>query len=101
MIEPIILNKYGEILKPPSDSKFSKYREEDRLLAKLIDGTYPSDHNIGHHDICRGWIDIRKVSSTHNVITCAKCNLRIIIPEEIKTYRDLRKYLTEKIEIGK
>jgi len=101
MIEPIILNEYGEIFKPHSDTKFSKYSEENRLLAKLIDGTYPSDHNIGSHDICRGWIKIHKVSLAYNVIICKKCNLRIMIPKEIETYGDLRKYLSKKIEIGK
>ena len=45
----------------------------------------------GVHDICGGWFDIKEVSITHNALLCRGCRLRILFPNNIKTYGQLRK----------
>lgn len=52
---------------------------------------------IGLHKTCIGWVDIRKTTPTHNVILCRACGLRITIPNDVKTYGDLRKYINTKL----
>ena len=84
MFEPILLNKYGEKLNKHPDASC----EDERRLSSPI----------GLHAFCNGWVDIRKVSETHQAIICRVCKLRIIIPIEIKNYGDLRKYFINKNE---
>ena len=75
-MEKILLTSYGETLKPYGD------QNKDTVLA----GT------IGVHS-CGGWVDIKTLSPTHNVIVCRACYLRIVIPNSIKTYGQLIEHL--------
>jgi len=52
---------------------------------------------IGNHGICTDFIDLKSVSTTHNVILCRSCKLRIVIPKEIETYGDLRRYCAKSV----
>jgi len=79
-MEPIVLTRFGERLLEYSLSKTSDNTE-------ISSGDY-----IGVHHICRGFFELRSVSDTHNIILCQKCFLRIPVPKEINTYRELREY---------
>lgn len=56
----------------------------------------PADDNtkmeacIGVHVICGGFVDLKPVSDTHSAIICRNCHLRLVIPNSIQTYGDLR-----------
>ena len=81
MIEPIKLTEFGEMLKGYPDSEVG---DEGNL-----------ESCIGVHYLCRGWVDIGRISQTHNAIICRSCKLRIPVPKEIKTYGDLRHHLSK------
>ena len=83
MIEPIKLTEFGEMLESYPDSKVGDERELSTC--------------IGVHGTCSGWVDIKQVSKTHQAILCRSCNLRVVIPKEIKTYGQLRQYLKKLI----
>jgi hypothetical protein len=76
---PIVLTEFGEALVPYS--KDEAY--EDQTISTVA----------GIHDICRGWLDSKQVSETHDVLRCRQCGLRVYIPVGLKTLGDLRKYL--------
>lgn len=44
------------------------------------------------HKKCNGLMDLNPVSDTHNVLICKKCLLRILIPNNLKTWKDLIEY---------
>ena len=77
MIRWINLTKFGEKLRAEKGA----FKEEGKLSLC-----------IGVHDICTGFVHLREVSKTYNVIQCLLCGLRIVIPAEIKTYGELRSY---------
>src|SRR4029077_17592573 len=70
--EPILLNEFGERL-----VAFFDEEEED---SELLGGT-------GRHEFCECWISLHEISKTHNAVCCEMCNLRIVIPKEVNTYR--------------
>ena len=87
MLEPIVLTQFGETLieqeghnLKDTNAIFNVY--ENRIIEKCI----------AVHDICRGFIDCKPVSKTHNVILCRACGLRINIPIVIATYGQLRQW---------
>lgn len=45
------------------------------------------------HSGCRGFVDIYKENSpTHNILTCRKCNLRVIIPKDVTSWKLLKEW---------
>ena len=76
---PIRLTELGEML---IDDPKLKFTEKLKL-----------DGCLGIHAFCGGLIFIRRVSIAHKAIFCLDCCLRIIVPAEVVTYDDLRKYL--------
>lgn len=84
-LRPIILTEFGEtLLEPLADS--DEYHTHDDT---------PLKSNIGVHDICNGWVDLKGVSETHQAIVCRSCQLRVVIPKIIETYGELRKYFVQ------
>ena len=79
MIRPITLTSFGEEMTGYPGSNES----EDSKLGVCI----------GVHEICEGFLDIKKISTTHNAIVCRSCHLRIVIPASLQTYGDLRAHL--------
>jgi len=49
----------------------------------------------GVHHICRGCVDHQQVSMTHAALHCRSCHWRVVIPLELKTLGDLRKWASE------
>jgi len=84
MIEPITMTKYNEILDVPQRSKLDRMFDEACLTTLVA---------IGTHRFCEGFVDLKQVSEEWNVLHCVGCGLRIIVPIEIRTYGQLRKYL--------
>ena len=79
MLKPITLTVYGETLRSYDGSTVG----DDGELSCVI----------GVHDICRGFIDIRDVSKTHKVLICRSCSMRVVVPNRVKKYADLRNFL--------
>jgi len=81
MLKPIILSKYSEIL-----LEYPSSNSDDSKKLSIC---------IGVHDICNGFLDIKRISNTHKVIICRSCGLRIVVPKRVITYGDLRKHFAE------
>ena len=85
MIRPIILTSFGETLLGYQGN--DEGGDERKLnYYSLV------------HDVCGGFIDIRKISTTHNAIICRLCYLRVVIPASLETYGELRAYLVETVK---
>lgn len=78
---PIILTELGETLLPYPGAEAG----EDVRLQSCI----------GVHDICRGWVDIVKASSTHRAIHCRVCGLRVVIPNAVERWSQLAKHFAQ------
>lgn len=81
MLNEIILTEYGEVL---SCYPGTETRDDIDL-----------DSCIGAHEVCEGWVDLRKVSKTHNAIVCRRCHLRIVVPSEVNTWKKLAGYFKQ------
>lgn len=79
MREPITLTKYGEKL--IEDDPKPDHSDADEL------GTI-----LGIHELCRGFIEKNETSEYYSAIFCRRCYLRVIIPNDIRTYGELREY---------
>ena len=88
MIEDIKITQYGEYLHAYQVAEWNDDYEESSHLSSTI----------GTHVLCDGFIDIKEVSQTHNVLSCRACGLRFYIPIKVDTYGKLRKYM--KSEVG-
>lgn len=125
-IDRIVLTEYGETLKV-SDSVFDGYKYEDSKLPEVqwhssyfginscdcdgcIDGDYDEEQDmrshstwsyaeIGRHEVCEGKITLHNVSSTHNVLRCNVCGLRILIPNTITTYGALLEHFSKNRQV--
>lgn len=87
-LKPIILTDIGdELLEyPPSGTTFGvDHTGDDNKLSICV----------GVHAVCRGWVDRREVTKTHDAICCRVCNLRVSFPKRITTYGELRQHLAE------
>ena len=82
MIESIVLTKFGETLLPLANAS-----EEGILTGE-----------VGAHYICNGSIFLIPVSSTHRVLLCRKCGLRLVIPVSASSYLALRKHCQMQIQ---
>lgn len=49
----------------------------------------------GRHS-CGGWITIRNISKTHQVISCRVCNFRLALPKSIQTWGDLLRWCRDR-----
>ncbi len=77
-MKKIQLNKQGEYLLP--------------RVGTLLGGLLVL--NIGRHEHCDGWIDITRVSETHQVLHCRRCNFRMLIPLEVDTWKKLEIHMS-------
>jgi len=76
---PIVIAEFGDTtLEYPSDPPL-KYGDEVRLHTCF-----------GIHAICCGRVGISMTSTSHSAITCRSCGLRVVVPNGVKTWGDLR-----------
>lgn len=83
-LQPIVLTQYGEKLCESYNPQENHTHDEDKLSTI-----------IGAHSVCNGYLDIKKISSGYNAILCRNCHLRVVIPETITTYKELREFFKE------
>lgn len=81
-LKPIVLTKFDETLLEPTADYDEHHTYNDSELKS----------SIGVHDVCKGRMDLKEISETHQVIVCRECGLRVVIPKTIQTYGDLREY---------
>jgi hypothetical protein len=81
MIQPIVISAYGETLEGYPNSQVG---DEGKLSTC-----------VGVHQVCQGFVDINKISLTHCALNCRLCKFRIVIPNEVKTYGDLRAFFKQ------
>lgn len=89
-MKPIILNAEGETMK--------ERPRVDRV------GTTPDEDNASHdaevmekwvgiHAHCEGAIHCRPMSDSHCAVYCKVCALRVVYPNSVQTFADLRTHL--------
>lgn len=78
-LRPIVLTRFGETLVKYPGSSDTEESELESVLA-------------GVHAVCSGWIDKKAVSSNHFALICRNCGLRILVPDFVKTFAQLRGY---------
>ncbi len=66
--------------------------DKDTILFKWL-ADYP--YTYQKHKYCGGDIVIKNMKN-YNVLYCRKCNLRVEIPQHIKTITELKKYFDKK-----
>jgi len=67
-------------------------RESIRAYPGVTDADVELSLCIGIHNVCNGWVDISKVSESHQAIVCRKCYLRVVVPFWVKNYSDLYRW---------
>lgn len=96
-LKPIILTDRGErLLEKPSSKPSSIW---DGFYQYFLQHTRNKDSftdPIGIHQFCKGEVSLRQVAKGYNALFCPKCGMRILLPTEIKTYGELRKFLSKK-----
>lgn len=50
--------------------------------------------HVGVHAVCNCYMVRVRTTETHDAIVCQGCHLRVLFPNEVKTYGDLRQSLT-------
>lgn len=87
-LKPIQLTAEGDLLReyPPSGNYFVDHTRDNRELGSCV----------GVHEYCNGWMDRTRATATHDAIVCRGCHLRVLFPNEIKTYGELRQALAFK-----
>lgn len=50
---------------------------------------------VGVHAVCRGFVDIHQTTLTHQALVCRRCKLRVVVPREVRTLGDLRRWSAE------
>ncbi len=91
-LEPIRLTVEWDILEeyPPKISDhtyFVNHTKDDKELKDCV----------GIHTYCGGWVDRRQATKDQDCLLCRECHLRVLFPEEIKTYGELREFLRRKL----
>lgn len=51
-------------------------------------------HCIAIHHVCGGFVDLKPTTYISNAIICRACKLRIVIPNIIETFGELRKFFS-------
>lgn len=92
MLNPIILTQFGETLVEQKNDNL----EDTKAIFSIYEGRV-LERCIGVHEICKGFIDCKPISKTHNVILCRSCRLRINIPIDVTTYGQLRIWCVSKM----
>lgn len=83
-MEPIVLTYLGETLLP-------QYPVPERVTE-----TSPiRAHAPGLHQYCSNWVYVREISENYSAIVCNSCNMRILIPNNVRTFGDLRRHMWE------
>ena len=82
MLNKIVLNTFGETLLPYPGCEDNDPNKSEPESA------------IGVHEMCDGWVDILEVSANYQAIICRQCNLRILVPKEINTWKSLERWAT-------
>lgn len=85
MFEPILLTEHQDRLCAWSD-------DHDTDKSEL-----PFGGPIGSHEACKGSIVLKTSSTKYNVLLCKYCELRIVIPNTVSTYGELRTFLKNAI----
>ncbi len=94
-LTPITLTEIGDTLQeyPPSLRELAHF---PHLVSHTNDNTrLATSIGIAVHAVCSGWIDRTAVSTTHDILRCQKCGLRVPFPKEIATYGELRRYFAQ------
>ncbi len=84
-LRPVILNEENEALigfSPKLGQRTLQHEDS------VFDGS-------NHSGECPGFVKRIVISSTHAVIYCSHCGLRVPILQKLKTYGDLRRYFPE------
>ena len=93
----IVLTKHGD--------RLHINLTDDHLLTSVVevsdntrDRSYGgSTYKIGTHSCGGGIFFIIMKNAKSNVIICRHCYLRIVVPKKVHSFRDLRKYLGERL----
>lgn len=93
-MEPIVLTELGETLVFQG-----LWFDENTVLRSHTLTTRGYDrHNIGIHEICGGFCDLRPISKTHKAIICRVCGKIVKIPKKVDTYGKLRQWCAQEIK---
>lgn len=88
---PIQLTSDGDILKEYPSPIYSSY---------LVDHTTDEKELgccVGVHAYCNSWMDRCGATKTHSAIVCRGCHLRVLFPNTVKTYGELRQALSAQL----
>lgn len=89
-MKKIRLTVYDEYLVPYSGHSMANSGKDDCELLSCI----------GVHETCNGWIDRVVVSETHWALHCRRCNLRMVIPLEVSTWKKLESHMLNVVTDG-
>lgn len=86
-LPPIQLTAEGDILceYPPQGTGLVDHQRDNHQFSVCV------------HGICRGWMDRQKATPTLDALVCRSCHCSFRFPRELKTYGELRQYLSEKL----
>ena len=82
MLIPVVVTEFGEEL--------VGYPGKRHELG--TDETEESPMSISVHGRCRGFVDRKDVSNSHDVLKCRACFLRVYVPKSVQTYGDIRRH---------
>jgi len=84
--DPIPVTTYGE-----SITSSSKDGLETWTLLETV--------NCGiQHEFCGGFLLLHQVTEHHNALVCSNCGLRVVIPDCVETWGDLRQYMADTLK---
>ncbi len=93
MTEPIQLGQYGEKLYDSLGSPVNPENLDGKDMIVCIGIHRPCHGGLEPGEAMNGcYMDIHVISETHRAITCRGCRMRVVIPIEVKTYGDLRRW---------
>ncbi len=99
-----MLTAWGDMLVPPQERRI--FSRNDEMQGPLLNDYADLKNPLGVHENCpnekkpysalifRHTVTI----APYDIIVCALCELRIMIPKEIRTYGSLREYCHDKIK---
>lgn len=95
---PVKVSQYGEKIGPYPLCRFgADFKESDYIWSgDGFDETYASGRGLVHVGKCGGFVDLDEVSDTHYALTCRVCQLRVVIPMKVKTWKQLRKHFSKR-----
>ena len=90
-IELIVLTGFGEtLIVDPHGIVALQISDETEL---------PSNDLVplGIHHADRGFVYLKPISATHNVVFCTSCGRIVVVPNQLKTYGALRQHCRSEI----